>query len=84
MHTFKLILIIVILCISYCCCNFSDIVNVDEVIENTTQLPNFEDQISKGNLMIDKNSFKKILIERKIWLPLFLKSYFFHSFIEKF
>lgn len=51
MSKLKFILIVVIFRISCCCCNFSEIVNIDEIIENSTLLPTFDDQIGSGKNM---------------------------------
>lgn len=48
MSKFRSILIVVIFYLSYCCCNFSEIVNIDDIIENSTLLPSFYDQIGSG------------------------------------
>lgn len=50
MSTYRLTLIIVIFYFfPYGCCNFSEIINIDEIIGNTTLLlPTFDDQIGPG------------------------------------
>lgn len=56
MSTLKLTLIVVIFYFfSYGCCNFSEMINIDEIIGNTTLLPTFDDQIGPG-----KNTLKII------------------------
>lgn len=51
MSKLRLILIVVIFYLSYCCCNLSEIVNIDEIIENSTILPTFDDQIGSGKII---------------------------------
>lgn len=51
---FMLISIVVVVigcCVSYCRCDFSELVNVEEIIENSTLLPRFDDQVASGNFL---------------------------------
>lgn len=48
MSKLRLILIVVIFYLSCSYCNFSEIVKIDEIIENSTLLPTFDDQIKTG------------------------------------
>lgn len=49
MFQLKLMIVVVICCVSGCRCDFSDIVNINEIIENSTILPKFDDQVASGN-----------------------------------
>lgn len=40
---------IVICFISFSSCDFSEIVNIDEIINNATQIPDMDDQLVSGN-----------------------------------
>lgn len=51
MSKLRSIPIVVIFYFSYCCCDLSEIVNIDEIIENSTLLPSFDDQIGSGKNM---------------------------------
>lgn len=61
MSKLGIILIVVIFYLSYCCCNFSEIVNIDEIIENSTLLPSFDDQVGSGKKIYEhtKKYFRK-------------------------
>lgn len=46
---FSLFVIVVgVFCISYCCCDFSELVNIDEIIDNSTLLREYNDQAGIG------------------------------------
>lgn len=49
MFQLKLMIVVVICCVFGCRCDFSDIVNINEIIENSTILPKFDDQVASGN-----------------------------------
>lgn len=40
----------------YCSCDFSDLVNISEIIENSTLLPHFEEQVHTGNKTLPSNA----------------------------
>lgn len=43
---------VILICIwftSYCSCDFSELVNITAIIDNSTKLPNFDDQVISGN-----------------------------------
>lgn len=45
MSKLRLVLMVVIFYVARSCCNFSEIVNFDEILGNSTLLPTFDDQI---------------------------------------
>lgn len=47
---FRLKILVICACfISFSDCDFSEIVNIDGIINNSTQLPDLDDQIVPGN-----------------------------------
>lgn len=66
MSKLKLLPIFVIFYLSYGCCNFSDLVNIDDIIENSTLLPTFDSQIGTGKILSLKLSMN-MKIETYKW-----------------
>lgn len=61
---FMLISIFVVVigcCVTYCRCEFSELVNIDEIIENSTLLPRFDDQVASGNFFSDDLLFRRFI-----------------------
>lgn len=44
------VLLFIIFFASYCSCDFSDQVNINVIIDNSTLLPNFDIQLITGNV----------------------------------
>lgn len=60
MSGLKYFILIVLYFTTYCCCDFSEIVNINSIIDNSTQLPTFDDQILSGKQQICNLKFGTI------------------------
>lgn len=62
MSKLKVILFIIYFA-SHCSCDFSDQVNINAIIHNSTLLPNFDVQITSGNTDRFKTELISVLME---------------------